>query len=76
MARSKTHKFSIQTKGLTHEEAALLYYLITSTAEAVVKGDSERYDSASNTPLKTLRAEYPASKWQTVTAKERIDLVS
>lgn len=76
MSRPKTHKVSLQTKGLTHEEAALLYYLITSAAEAVLKGDSESYDSASNVPLKVLRSEYPASEWSTVTTKQRIALVS
>ena len=76
MSRPKTHKISIQTTGLSHEEAALLYYLLTSAAEAVVKGDPDRYDSASNIPVKVLRAEYPASEWRSVTTKERIALVS
>lgn len=76
MPRPKTHKFSLQTKGLSHEEAALLYYLITSAAEAVLKGDGDRYDSASSVPLKILRSEYPDSSWSSVTAKERIALVT
>ena len=76
MARPKTHKISIQTKGLSHEEAALLYYLLTSATEALVKGDSDRYESASNVPLKVLRSAYPDSDWKPVTAKERIALVS
>ena len=76
MARPKTHKISIQTKGLSHEEAALLYYLLTSATEALVKGDSDRYESASNVPLTVLRSEYPGSDWKSVTAKERIALVS
>jgi hypothetical protein len=74
--RPRTHKISIQTKGLSHEEAALLFYLLTSAAEAVLKGDTDRYESASNVPLKTLRAEYPRSSWRSVTAKERIALVT
>lgn len=76
MPRPKTHKISIQTKGLSHEEAALLYYLLTSVTEAVLKGDSDRYESASNVPLKILRSEYPGSSWRSVTAKERIALVT
>lgn len=76
MSRPKTHKISVQTKGLTREQAALLYYLITSAAEAVLKGDSEGYESASNVPLKILRSEYPSSEWRTVTTKQRIALVS
>lgn len=76
MPRVKTHKISIQTKGLSHEEAALLYYLLTSATEAVLKGDSDRYESASNIPLRTLRAEYPESSWRSVSAKERIALVT
>ena len=76
MPRPRTHKISIQTKGLSHEEAALLYYLLTSATEAVLKGDSDRYESASNVPLKTLRSEYPDSPWRSVSAKERIALVT
>ena len=66
----------IQSKGLSHEEAALLYYLLTSATEAVLKGDADRYESASNVPLKILRSEYPGSSWRSVTAKERIALVT
>lgn len=74
--RTKTHKIAIQTKGLTHEQAALLYYLLTSATEAVLKGESERYESASNIPLKVLRSEYPESNWSSATAKDRAALVS
>ncbi len=75
MPRPRTHKIALQTRGLSHEQAALLYYLVTSAAEAVLKGNSDAYDSASNIPLKTLRLEYPDSPWSSVTARQRIALV-
>lgn len=75
MPRQATHKFAIQTKGLTHEQAALLHYLLASAAEAVLGGDNDRYTSASNVPVKVLRAAYPDSDWSTSSTKERVALV-
>jgi len=67
---------SIQTKGLTEEHATLLYYLLTSATQAVLRGELDRYESASNVALKVLRSEYPESTRSSVTAKDRVALVS
>ncbi len=72
----KTHKFAINVKGLTNEQAAQLHYLLASCADAFTYGDTNRYDTASNVPLKVLRAEYPDSPWFSASTKDRIDLVS
>jgi len=47
MSRPKTHKISIQTKGLSHEEAALLYYSLFGGPALIGSGceDSTAVDS-------------------------------
>lgn len=72
----KTHKFAVNVKGLTDEQAAQLHYLLSNCADACTHGDSERYDTASNVPLKVLRAEYPDTTWVSASKKDRIDIVS
>lgn len=72
----KTHKFAINVRGLTDEQAAQLHYLFSNCADALTYGDSSRYDTASNVPLKVLRAEYPDSAWVSASKKDRIDIVS
>jgi hypothetical protein len=37
MARTKTHKFAVQTKGLTDEEAAQVMHLIMGSVDAFTK---------------------------------------
>lgn len=72
----KTHKFALSVKGLTDEQAAQLHYLLANCADAFTFGDPARYDTASNVPLKVLRAEYPDSPWVSATKKDRIDIIS
>ena len=72
----KTHKFALSVKGLTDEQAAQLHYLLSNCADAFTHGDSDSYDTASNVPLKVLRAEYPESPWVSATKKDRIDIIS
>jgi hypothetical protein len=72
MARQKTHKFALQTKGLTDEDAARLFYLIASAGRAF----TENYDTASNVPLKTLRAQYSDAEWVLAKRQDRLDLVT
>ncbi len=75
MARPKTHKISVQVKGLSHEQAARLYYIISCAAYSFVGTDASRYDTASNVPLSVLRAEFPDEDWRGVSAAERVALV-
>lgn len=72
----KTHKFAVSVKGLTDERAAQLHYLISNCADAFTYGDASRYDTASNVPLKVLRAEYPDSPWVSASMKDRINIIS
>ena len=72
----RTHKFAVSVKGLTDEQAAQLHYLISNCADAFTYGDASRYDTASNVPLKVLRAEYPDSPWVSARKKDRIDIIS
>lgn len=73
MARPKTHKFSLRTKGLTDEQAAQVAYLVSCAGWALTsEGDSEL---ATNVPLKVLRSQFPNSSWERCTAAERIALV-
>jgi hypothetical protein len=72
MPRSKTHKFALQTKGLSDEEAARLVYLIKSAGRAF----AEQYELASNVPLKLLRSQYPDEEWTPSKRQDRLDLVS
>lgn len=53
----------------------MLHYLLCCTAAAVLKGDDDRYESASNVPLRVLRAEYPDGGWHSATAKDRVEMV-
>ena len=72
----KTHKFAINVRGLTDEQAAQLFYMLTSCATAFTYGDKDRYEAASNVPLKVLRAEYPTSEWVMVSKKDRIGIAT
>lgn len=72
MPRPKTHKIAIQTKGLTDEEAARLFYILASAARAF----TERYDTASNVPLKVLRSQFPDAEWMLSRRQDRVDLMS
>jgi hypothetical protein len=72
MARLKTHKVGFRTKGLTDEQAAQMFYLITCVAYSFDKD----CDLVSNVPLSVLRKQYPDETWSRGTRQERIDLVS
>lgn len=72
MARPKTHKIALRTRGLTDEEAARLHYILSYAAAAF----TEDYETASNVPLKTLRELFPDGDWGRSSTKERLDLVS
>lgn len=76
MPRLKTHKFAVQVKGLTDDQAAQLHFLLLSCAAAMVGGDADRFDTVGNVAVKKLREAYPDTEWRSATAKERIALVS
>ena len=71
MARRKTHKFAVQTKGLTTEQAAQLAYIISCAAFAI----AEESEFACNVPLTSLRAEFPDASWHRATTEDRRRLV-
>jgi hypothetical protein len=71
MARLKTHKIAVRTRGLTDEDAARLHYLIAAAAHAL----ADEYETASNVPVRTLRAVYPDDDWHIANRQDRLDLV-
>jgi hypothetical protein len=72
MARPQTHKFALQPKGLTDEEAARLFDVIASAGRAF----TETYETASNVPLKVLRNQYSDAEWVLAKRQDRLDLVT
>jgi hypothetical protein len=73
MARRKTHKFSLRTKGLTDEQAAQVAYLVSCAGWALTsEGDTEL---ATNVPVAVLRSQFPNSNWERCTAADRVALV-
>jgi hypothetical protein len=67
MLRRRTHKFTVQTKGLDDEQAAHLLFLVCSAADSF---DVE-YRAESTVPLKTLREVYPGWDWHRESGTER-----
>ena len=72
MPRAKTHKIALKTKGLTDEDAAELHYLVACAASAFADG----YETASNVPVKVLRAAFPDDSWHVARRQDRLDLVT
>jgi hypothetical protein len=68
VSRPKTHKFALQTKGLTNEEALQLAYVIYSAGHAFAK-------EASSFATNVLRKAYPDHEWHTASASYRKSLV-
>jgi hypothetical protein len=68
MLRRKTHKFSIQTTGLTDERAAQVMFLTCSIADSY----GVDYESSRNVPLRTLRRCYPESDWHRSSGLNRV----
>lgn len=71
MPKAKTHKIAVRTKGLSHEDAARLHYLIACAASTF----SDDYETAGNVPLKTLRTVFPDGSWHLARRQDRLDLV-
>ena len=71
MLRRRTHKFSLQTTGLTEEQAAQVMYLVC----AVVDSYGVDYESSCNVPVRTLRRCYPESGWHRGSGLRREGLV-
>ncbi len=71
MLRRKTHKFSIQTSGLTEEQAAQVMFIVCSIADSY----GVNYESSCNVPVKTLRECYPESDWHRSSGLNRIGSV-
>jgi hypothetical protein len=68
MLRRKTHKFSIQTTGLTEEQAAQVMFLVCSLADSY----GVAYESTCNVPLRVLRDCYPDSAWHRASGLSRV----
>jgi hypothetical protein len=70
MLRRKNHKFSIQTTGLTEEQAAQVMFLVCSIADSY----GVDYESACSVPVRTLRKCYPESDWHRGSGLNRVGL--
>jgi hypothetical protein len=60
MLRRKAHRFAIQTKGLTDEQAAQLMYLMCCATDSF---DID-YRFECSVPTRLLRATYPSFSWE------------
>lgn len=69
---AKTHKFALQVKGLSSEDAVKLAYLISAAGHAFAEDDS---NFATNVPLRDLRNAYPDHEWHAASAEYRKSLV-
>jgi len=78
MARRRTHKFAVQTIGLTAEEAAQLACVISYAAWAATGGESRpgaESQFACSVPVSLLREMFPDGEWEPWSAADRRALV-
>jgi hypothetical protein len=60
MLGRKSHRFAVQTKGLTDEQAAQFMYLVCSAADSF----DVDYRFECSVPTKVLRSIYPTFNWE------------
>ena len=69
---TKTHKFALQTKGLTNDEAAALAYVIYHAAWALSHGGMEL---GTDIAVGVLNGRFPDVGWTRYSAEARRELV-